>query len=89
MVDAPSLLFSSFSLPPLLPSMSFIHEEERGYKTQYIRSYSAMYDGHWNIMSQIRVPQRTIPGESIPDISETKMVARSSLSNWVHDTPLQ
>ena len=48
------------------------------YKTQYIRSYSAKYDGHWNIISQIRVPKRTTE-DSIPGISKTKRVASSGL----------
>ena len=70
MIKAPSLLFSS-SFPPFL---SVLHKEEWSYKTQYIRSCRAMYDGHWNIMSQIRIPR-----ESISGVSETNRVAQSSL----------
>lgn len=31
-----------------------------------------MCNGHWNIMSQISVPSKTISSESISDMSETK-----------------
>lgn len=74
-----SYLFSTFSpsfLPPcmtsFLSSNSFFHEGKISYKTQNIWSHSAMCNGHWNTMSQISVPSKTISSESISDMSETK-----------------
>ena len=32
-----------------------------------------MYDDHWNIVSQVSVPHKANPGESVLDITETQM----------------